>query len=121
MQKKSLDISQVLTDFRGEPIKESGQDLTLKTVLLVYIMIAHNMNVLKGKEENAHVYAAGQKIGQGDRKIELTDYQIDLLKKLVEHNKVRGGGQEVPMYGLVVSEQLLDMLGKAEVVKEKAK
>jgi hypothetical protein len=118
MQQKILNISTVLKGFDGDPLLgEDKEPLDLKTVLLVYVMNAHRIG-LQGKEENARAYEAGLILGSKEGKQTFTDHQLDVIKKLVETNKIDAGQSKVPLYGVVVTEQVLDLLKSAENVKK---
>jgi hypothetical protein len=50
--------------------------------------------------------------------VKLTDQQIDVLKKLAQCNKIAVQGRQEPMFGLVISQQVLTLLASAPVVEE---
>jgi len=122
---KKLNTAEILKTFDGKDMVEQGvgeeaSNLTLKKALLVYLVNANRIGSVTDNANDAILaYEAGVKIGMADSEVVLTDPQIDVLKKLVQCNKLSIQGRQEPMYGLVVSQQLLNILASAPVVDDK--
>jgi hypothetical protein len=118
---KVLDMTYVLVDFEGDELNDQDGPLTLKKSLLMYLVNANRIGTVTDSPTDAILaYEAGVKIGCAPVKVVLSEQHIDVLKKLVQCNKLNVGGRQEPMYGLVVTQQLLNILARATVVETEA-
>lgn len=114
---KKLNISVILKDFKGKEIETPDkQKLTLKDVVLQYLELAHTMEC---KDKTA-AYTAGLLVGIASESVVLDQRQYDVIKGLVDSNKVKNPQtkEESDVYGIVVNQQVKDLIDKAEEVKK---
>ncbi len=118
---KAIDTTIVLKDFEGNPLTDQNKkEVTLKAVLLNYLQNCHAMGVTS-ENEKLSAYLAGLAIGSGGASTQLEQAQYDIIKKLVDGNKIKMGNSEEQLYGIVVQQQVKQILDQAENVKEKSK
>lgn len=111
---KSLDLSQPLKLFTGEPIQNGQEDLTLKDVLLTYLMSVHQMGM--SQDDQATLYGVGFIIGPTQGAVELEQKQYDALKRMVDRGAIRTQAGDQAIYAIVVSQQAKDMVDAAQTV-----
>lgn len=113
---KCLNPSQELVSFDGTPLLDDKQiPLTLKDVLLAYLVNAHHMNL--GADGEAKAYELGVLIAQGKKTVELSQAQYDMLKGICDRLgkvKVPNGTGEVALFGIVVTQQVKKIIDEAE-------
>jgi hypothetical protein len=114
---KLLDISQPLQSFDGQPLKDGERTLTLKDILLAYLSQGHLMGLTPAEEGTA--YGVGAKVGVGKGTVELETVEYDLLKKVCDSGKIKQQGQEVPLFSLVVSQQVKQLVDAAKTKEDK--
>jgi hypothetical protein len=113
---KKIDTTIVLKDFEGKPIQdEKSIEVTLKSVLLNYLQSANLMGAQTDNEKFS-AYNAGLAIGSGGAQTVLEQPQYDVLKKIVDSNKIKSNNQEQEVYRLVVHQQVKKIIDEAETV-----
>ncbi len=114
--KHTLDVSTVLKDFTGASLQEDGQDTILKNILLTFCRNGHQMKL--NPTEESILYAVGMLIGIADKDVSFSLEQFDVLKKVVHSNRVTIQGQELPLYGILVAQQVKKFIEDASVPKK---
>ena len=119
--RKAIKINTPITAFTKEQLVENDVPMTLKTVLLHYLSVAHLMNLQANDEMN--LYFIGRQIGESaddtDATIILSMQDYTVLKKLADTGRVVQNGQAIPVFNLVVTQQAKILLEQAENVKGK--
>ncbi len=118
---KQIDVGQDLVQFNGEPLQRSLEDtkaLMLKDVLLTYLNSAHRMG-LNGPQES-QAYSLGVKIAGEKGKMLFDQEEYDLLKSICDRcGKINlENGQVSSLYGIVVTQQVKQIVDEAENWKE---
>lgn len=127
--KKALDLSRVMTEFDGKPIKEQVEvgegdkvklefkDIQLKDALLGYLRRADRMGL--NDPEQTIAYTLGFILVKLESEIELTTAQYDVLKKLADGGQVTiPNGEKQPVYGFVLRNQVKEAVDEAKNVEE---
>lgn len=87
-----INNAQVLTDFKGQPLKQGDQDLTIGDAIAI---------ILAGKTTNPTLgYILGKKFAN-DKEIELRAEDIVFIKECIEKNE---------FFHTIVTGQLLEIL-----------
>lgn len=109
---KKLNVNTVLMDFEGKPLKDpDDNEQTLKSVLLRYLEIAHNMDV----KNKTSAYCAGLAIGSGGENCVLEQEQYDTVKSLVDGNQVKDQtGKKIEVFGIVINQQVKKLIDEAD-------
>lgn len=116
-----IDISQIMTDFDGTPIKEQvevgeGENarfemkaITLKDALLGYIRRADKMGLNRSEQEVA--YTLGFILAKAENAVELTTGQYKVIKKLADNGEMTlPNGTKQPVYGFILKNQVKEKL-----------
>lgn len=116
-----IDISQIMTDFDGTPIKEQvevgeGENarfemkaITLKDALLGYIRRADKMGLNRSEQEAA--YTLGFILAKAENAVELTTGQYKVIKKLADNGEMTlPNGTKQPVYGFILKNQVREKL-----------
>lgn len=116
-----INISQIMTDFDGTPIKEQievgeGDEakfemhaITLKDALLGYIRRADKMGLNRSEQEIA--YTLGFILAKAESVVELTTEQYKVIKKLAESGEmILPNGTRQPVYGFILKNQVKEKL-----------
>lgn len=118
---KKVNGNIVLKDFEGNPITtsegEGDKELRVKDVLLRYLNQANIMGVTSDQDKLS-AYAAGLAVATGGDNILLEQEQYDIVKRLVDSNKIRSQGQEQEIYNLVVQMQVKKIVDDAETIAD---
>jgi hypothetical protein len=104
---KKLDVTQVLTNFNGEPLKEGDRVLTLKDMLLAYLSNAHLMEC----DNKTAAYCAGVAIATGGKECKLEQDQYDAVKKLADNPQITDNqGNKKDFASIIVTQQVKKMV-----------
>jgi len=124
--KKGLDAAAVFVGFEDEPLKwsefegqkkEDRPDATLRHILLRYISFAGSSNANLSDDEKMHAYEAGRVIGVAEGRFELTQQQYDVVKKIVDDGKIKGGGQVDELFSVVFQQQAKNLINEADIIE----
>lgn len=127
--KKVIDLSILMTDFDGTPIKEQvevgeGEEaklemhtITLKDALMGYIRRADKMG-LSDTEQNV-AYTLGFILAKAENSLELTTEQYNVIKKLADNGEMTlPNGTKQSIYGFILKNQTREGVDKAANVEE---
>lgn len=127
--KKVIDLSILMTDFDGTPIKEQVEvgegenarfemkSITLKDALLGYIRRADKMGLSRSEQEIA--YTLGFILAKEENSLELTTEQYNIIKKLADNGEMTlPNGTKQPIYGFILKNQTREGVDKAANVEE---
>ena len=127
--KKVIDLSILMTDFDGTPIKEQVEvgegenarfemkSITLKDALLGYIRRADKMGLSRSEQEIA--YTLGFILAKEENSLELTTEQYNIIKKLADNGEMTlPNGTKQPIYGFILKNQTRAGVDKATNVEE---
>lgn len=127
--KKVIDLSILMTDFDGTPIKEQVEvgegenarfemkSITLKDALLGYIRRADKMGLSRSEQEIA--YTLGFLLAKAENSLELTTEQYNIIKKLADNGEMTlPNGTKQPIYGFILKNQTRAGVDKATNVEE---
>jgi hypothetical protein len=114
---KTLNLDQKLLDFEGKPIKEGtdkdSSELTLKRMLLFYLMQSNQMTLTQ--DEMISAYEAGVFIGSKSGVVEIPQNLYDTIKKISDNPKVKDRqGQETSIQSIVITGQVKKIIDGAE-------
>jgi len=115
---KLLNVSTPIQTLEGKDFKivdEKGNEkesLTLKTALLKFVPLAQRMGL--SSDEQSKLFEASIQIATKDN-VELSQFQIDTLKKIVTENKLKVQGEDVYIEpNFVIQQRTLELLNNAE-------
>lgn len=117
MAQKVIDFSRVLMNYDGTPLEENEEKITLKKVVIGYILQSSRMNMSDDDQMTLHGLGFG--IAKSNGEVTLTTKEYDALKRLVDTGTIQTPqGAKEQLYTNLVRFQVKDAVDEAKTADQ---